>query len=878
MKADPLLPLYQAQHRSPAGRDRLELLTALIEGPAFGPLLRAEVIRIPAGHPVFRWACLVAGCQRPRKGSIELCHIHQERWAQARARGEGKAAFLTTAQPLGPSIWVEQVPCRICPGRPATHTRWLLCHRHQSRWYHHQRGQGPGVSFEGWLADQSPFGGYGPCRVAVCPDLAATPLGLCSGHQGRYRADGRPGGAALPRTWSHSYELQGLEVPVTYREEEHFRRWCATQPPMPWPGQINLRGLPPLAAAEIRWGLFAHTQRQRHTRWDTGWVQALVNTVRACGTGSLTELDLSSCTTFAALVAREMLHDLRLAYFTPQASRDAGFIETDHFGVRFRDRGSHFDLTGIGQRWLRDLLWDYLADLLSSPACPRTGGTFDAFRRAALELGAFLGIEAPGGGHDPTVVDAGHIQRFAADQRHREREGLASLVMRRQDGTPSVVTTTTRAITFNHARKLLRWALDSGAAERIGLSREFITAMPAAGPTPVRKRSPFPDEVARALADEVNLARLAEVYDPADFGLRDMWETIIVTGRRVGEVLGLRLDCTGRYGGLAMLWHDQTKVGRYDQAIRIPDPLFERLAQRRETTLSRFTAGHGHAPAAGQRAAMALFPGRYRNPGGTAAVTYQWFHVRFKAWADELDIGRWVPHQARHTLATSLLRHGATLTHIRRYLGHVSDRMAEHYIQLSHSDLEDVLQHVWVAGPGTASPGTLLSAGTTAMTREQAQALAVDLSRRSTPAEGGFCTFQPVVDGGACPWNLDCHHCDKFVLSGADLLYWRRKREQWYSIAERAPDDATAAYLHQVFAPTAAAIDGLEAALRTFGLLGDALALDLRRPQDYFQRVWNTGFRATGLARAAAEEQDRPAGQAQPSDHTEACGELEATA
>ncbi|GID30787.1 DUF6262 family protein [Paractinoplanes brasiliensis] len=34
--------------------------------------------------------------------------------------------------------------------------------------------------------------------------------------------------------------------------------------------------------------------------------------------------------------------------------------------------------------------------------------------------------------------------------------------------------------------------------------------------------------------------------------------------------------------------------------------------------------------------------------------------------------------------------------------------------------------------------------------------------------------------------------CDKFVVSGADLLYWRRKREQWRSIAERAPDDTTA--------------------------------------------------------------------------------------
>ena len=861
MKADPLLPLYREQHGTRAGRDRLELLTALIGGPAFDPLFRAGVIRVPARHPVFRWACLVAGCERPRKGSLEMCSVHHEQRAQAPARGEGMAAFLAAAQPLGPSVWVEHVPCRICPGRPATHTGWRLCHRHYMRWYRRQRGEGQQASFEDWVAGQVPFDGYGPCQVAVCPDLAATPLGLCARHESRYQTQGQPGGAALPQAWSRRYEVRGLPVPVALADREQFRAWCAAQPPVPWPGQIILAGLAPLPAAEIRWGLFAHTQRERHTRWDTGWVQALVNTCRARGTGSLTELDLSSCTTFAAMVAREMLHDLRLAYFTPETSRDAGFIETDHFGMRFPERGSHFDLTGIAQRWLRDLLWDYLAGLLSSPDCPRSGGTFDAFRRAAAELGAFLAVEVPGGGCDPAVLTAAHIQRFAADQRHREREGLASLVMRRQDGTPSVVTTTTRAITFNHARKLLRWALDCGAAEQAGLPRAFITAMPAAGPTPVRKRSPFPDEVARALADEASLARLAEVHDPADFGLRDIWETIIVTGRRVSEVLQLRLDCTGRYGGLAMLWHDQTKVGRYDQAIRIPEPLSERLAARRETTVSRFTARHGHAPAAGQRAAMALFPGRYRNPDGTAAVTYQWFHSGFKAWVDELDIGRWVPHQARHTLATSLLRHGATLTHIRRYLGHVSDRMAEHYIQLSHSDLEDVLQHVWVAGPGTPSPGTLLSGPAAPMTREQAQALAIDLSRRSTPAEGGFCTFQPVVDGGTCPWNLDCHNCASFVLSGADLLYWRRKREQWYSIAERAPDDATASWLHKVFAPTAAAIDGLEAALAGLGLLDDALSLDLRRPQDYFQRVWNTGFRATQLASASADTDPAPGDQ-----------------
>jgi hypothetical protein len=132
--------------------------------------------------------------------------------------------------------------------------------------------------------------------------------------------------------------------------------------------------------------------------------------------------------------------------------------------------------------------------------------------------------------------------------------------------------------------------------------------------------------------------------------------------------------------------------------------------------------------------------------------------------------------------------------------------------------------------------------------------MALNLSRSSTPAEGGFCTFQPVVDGGACPYKLDCENCDRFVMSGADLLYWRRKQEQWHSIAERAPDDATADYLHKVFEPTALAIAGLEKALAALGVLDDALALDVRRPQDYFHRVWNVGFLADDLKNATDDE------------------------
>jgi site-specific recombinase XerD len=47
-------------------------------------------------------------------------------------------------------------------------------------------------------------------------------------------------------------------------------------------------------------------------------------------------------------------------------------------------------------------------------------------------------------------------------------------------------------------------------------------------------------------------------------------------------------------------------------------------------------------------------------------------------------------------LSTSLA-HGAGLHHIRRYLGHVSIRMTEHYAKVAVSEIEDILQHIWVA-------------------------------------------------------------------------------------------------------------------------------------------------------------------------------------
>jgi len=143
---------------------------------------------------------------------------------------------------------------------------------------------------------------------------------------------------------------------------------------------------------------------------------------------------------------------IRLSDFSPQGSKDAGFIETEHFGRRMPHARSHIDLTDVSPRWLRNLLWDHLAQLLRSPQCPRTRKVFDGLRRGCAELGAFLTVAAPDCERDPRVLGAEHAARFVTDQRHRQRQAMPALTVLRKDGKPSTVTEHTLRDVFNYTR------------------------------------------------------------------------------------------------------------------------------------------------------------------------------------------------------------------------------------------------------------------------------------------------------------------------------------------------------------------------------------------------------------------------------------------
>ena len=128
--------------------------------------------------------------------------------------------------------------------------------------------------------------------------------------------------------------------------------------------------------------------------------------------------------------------------------------------------------------------------------------------------GRLPGSHAPGGGHDPRLLRAEHMANGSSPTTVTAND-TACQPSRYPDRRQAV-----RSVTADRARlcstpaaSSLRGALETGDADRLGLDRDSSRRCRGGRARPPDP-SPFPDEVARALADEANLRQLAEAHDP----------------------------------------------------------------------------------------------------------------------------------------------------------------------------------------------------------------------------------------------------------------------------------------------------------------------------------------------------------------------------
>ena len=352
--------------------------------------------------------------------------------------------------------------------------------------------------------------------------------------------------------------------------------------------------------------------------------------------------------------------------------------------------------------------------------------------------------------------------------------------------------------------------------------------------------------------------------DRDNVGYADIWLTHAFQGGRISETLKLRLGCVGLIGAAQpYIWRDISKVNVIDYGMPCHLPVYQRLLRRQEITRAKLRKRHA------DELALLDDPGRARleaewdrtrplfqrtkgNPDLMIAPGQTGFWKAFTEWFESLGLSGITTHQTRATMATSLLNNGAPVELVRQLLGHFSHESLAHYARYNDATMIRHLRQVWAAGPGTDKPGKILlrPADITAADN-RAAAARIDLT--VVPVEHGLCRYGPVVGGRDCPFNKNCTSgplgpCEHFVLTGADLAYWERKREAAYHFAEGAPNDEARDYILSQWQPWEPVLVGLRQALDELGLLHEAEKLDLRSPaQDYFSPMFSTGWTLTQL-------------------------------
>jgi site-specific recombinase XerD len=168
-------------------------------------------------------------------------------------------------------------------------------------------------------------------------------------------------------------------------------------------------------------------------------------------------------------------------------------------------------------------------------------------------------------------------------------------------------------------------------------------------------------------------ARLRAHWDHATGLLDTALALMRLTGIRIGECVDLSPDCLRHLGGQRWSLHVPHGKPRSERWVPLDDTaraLVERLAFLR--TLAPGPPGDFLLP---------------RPPRGRAELMQAMRTALSQAAADAGLQGHIVPHQLRHTYATSLLRAGISLPSLMRLLGHHTANVTLRYVEITQADL-----------------------------------------------------------------------------------------------------------------------------------------------------------------------------------------------
>lgn len=849
----------------------------------FSPWLLTEPIEFPPHHDTFGWACRVEGCDGgmgPTETRL-VCIPHAQEYRRVQ-NSVGLGEFVRNAEPVTSSKlgWAlsRRPDCLICgSNREAWKTGYCTHHgallgKARRRTGPQKRTRDEWVSEAVWRRTQHPMPPYEPCAVPRCvhdsvriAHVDAEKQRVCDTHSQQWADWLNSDNTADPRAWSAfltSAPVQDSVSPPSSR------------------GQLSLAALPSGLQNEIRYALHRHANNPRRTVWRPTELQKVIDTLASNGVTSLCDSPIEDLAeTHARKAQRRIWLDLpaaaRSLMITEDIAKAAGWFDPILVGsatfpgtTAGATRRTAFDLTGVSQRWLRDVIWEYLRDEALRPTGKRP--TVDTVRNRITGIALLSDIlwqNRDDHGDDPTRLDRADAMALKDtwDLWFQEKIPMPRLMKHKGRGTSTLTDLTRHTYTVSmrivlqrsHEKRRTPPGMDSFI---LGLPRY---PQPASNPRP----RPLSEGDFQLLVSADSIAAL-EALDGNDVGLADIWLAQAFQGGRISETLKLRLGCVGLVGrAQPYIWRDISKVNVVDYGMPCYLPVYQRLLRRQELTRAKLRTRHSEQLAAlDQRGRTQLeaswdrdkplFPAALANPDLAHEVSQNGFRTSWTQWFESLGL-KWITtHQTRSTLAMSLLDNGAPPAMVRQLLGHFSEESLAHYARYTDVTVKRHLQQVWAAGPGMDKPGTVLLRPNE-ITADDPAAAAARIDLTIVPVEHGLCRYGPVVGGTQCPWQKNCTDgpdgpCEHFVLTGADLAYWERKRDRDYHFAERAPTDETRDYILSRWHPWEPVLTGLREALDELGLLGEAEKLDLRAPvHDYFDPLFSAGFPVSDLNRPA---------------------------
>jgi hypothetical protein len=377
--------VLSAESSSPAIQTATDYLEASVGeryaviSQLFPAWLLAEPIVFPRHHPTYGWGCRVAGCDASMTQTYTglLCEAHQGQYLRVK-ESISLTEFVRDAEPLRAKslglALVRKPGCKICGDNREA----------QQRGYCSSHAQGlraalrRGVSESEWCQTKGPLPPFpSECSIAQCvhdgeigsQGEGSTHAPLCKAHLMQWKfwlrtSDRRPGADA----WNTWFTNACTDASVRTIDSR---------------GEVSLAGLPAPLQREIRYALHRHANTARRTQWRPRDLQVVINALAQVGAKSLSDPIVADLACAPANKGQRRIWlglpaAARSLTVTSDTAKSAGWFDPVIVGgAAFPGTQGHehrraiWDLTTVSQRWLRDLLWDYLHDCALKPSGKR---------------------------------------------------------------------------------------------------------------------------------------------------------------------------------------------------------------------------------------------------------------------------------------------------------------------------------------------------------------------------------------------------------------------------------------------------------------------------------------------------------------------------